>query len=291
MIKAKYDNLGDYFIVCESVTDPLVSSGKNGGIEILDHKNENGIKFLRFFTTIQTFKGLRTRNGRMWDPQMVKRATMHDIIQEQLRHGGLPGECDHPCAETGNVSIERIVTILRKNVDHVFKTLEWKDNDTRLCGVTETVADCGGVGDKLMMNILQGIPIAFSNRSVIPQRKNRDGTTDQTGVGRFITADTINMPGCSDAYKDETIPVKNVIKNCANVELAMESCINYILESSPGTQFILDDFNPDLSTARVNNKGDLVVSTESVSQNEKSTLIIPQGIEIRSNIRSFMKSL
>ena len=290
MVKQKYDNLMDYYYVCESTTDPMSINDKGSGLQVIEDISENGVKFLRFYTTVQTFR-TRTRNGRQWNNQMVKQATNAAIVQENLKHGGLPGECGHPCPDNGDVTIERIVTIVPDRVSHAFKRFDWLDNDLRLAAVVDTVDDGNGLGDKLRRNILQGLPIAFSNRSVIPQRKNRDGSSDQTGVGRFITADRVYNPGCADAYKDESVQLSSIIKDAKNVQSAMESCVNYIMESSPNTQFILDGLYPDLSTASVNKNGDLVVSTESTVENEKTTLVIPQGIEIRSNIRSFMKSL
>lgn len=140
------DNFLDYSVVIESQTEP------NQGFELLhEEKTVNGLSFLRFKACLQTF-GSRNRNRRLWLSKWMKMMLAATEVQELLREGGIPGENGHPVPPTGEVTMERILTIDPNNLSHVIKSFDWVGENT-LNGVIETIDDGNGPGDKFKRSI------------------------------------------------------------------------------------------------------------------------------------------
>lgn len=248
------DNYLDYSIVIESNTEP------NQGFEMISEgKTENGLSYLRFKSCLQTF-GNRNRNRRLWLSRFMKPMINAPEVQELIHNGGVPGEAGHPVPPTGNVTMERILTIDPNNISHVIKEFIWS-TDNKLDGIIETIDDGNGPGDKFKRQIMQGLPVSFSTRSVIPQRKNMDGTIDQTGPGRYVTSDRVFIPSHKEAYIDKSIPVKNVCKK-DHFETVMESYVSYVVDRSEKVNRIIDDMSPALESATLDKNGILSVKTE-----------------------------
>jgi hypothetical protein len=248
------DNYLDYNIVVESATEP------NTGFQLLDEKKSpNGdLSYLKFRACLQTFTG-RNRNRRLWVTRWTRPMFEAPEIKELLQHGGVPGEAGHPVPPTGEVTIERILTIDPNNISHVIKEYIWP-SDTRVDGIIETIDDGNGPGDKFKRHILQGLPVSFSTRSVIPQRKNPDGTIDQTGPGRYVTSDRVFLPSHKEAYIDKSIPVKNICKP-NHFETVMESYVSFVTEKSDKMNRILDGMDVAMESASMDKNGMITVPT------------------------------
>lgn len=271
------DNFLDYSIVIESQTEP------NLGFEIIkEGKNDNGLSFLRFKTCLQTF-GHRNRNRRLWLSKWMKIMLNAPELLELLREGGVPGENGHPVPPSGEVSMERILTIEPNNISHVIKEFLWLGED-RLDGIVETIDDGNGPGDKFKRGIMQGLPVSFSTRSIIPQRKNADGSIDQTGPGRYVTSDRVFIPSHKEAYINKSIPVKNICKK-THFETCMESFVSYVSERSEKVNRILDGMDPVMESASLDKNGILSVKTNG------GTVIVRPESKYRNEFADFMKSL
>lgn len=271
------DNFLDYSIVIESQTEP------NQGFELLhEEKGANGLSFLRFKTCLQTF-GNRNRNRRLWFSKWMRMMLAATEVQELLREGGVPGENGHPVPPSGEVTMERILTIDPNNISHVIKSFDWVGENT-LNGVVETIDDGNGPGDKFKRHIMQGLPVSFSTRSLIPQRKNPDGSIDQTGPGRYVTSDRVFIPSHKEAYIDKSIPVKNICKK-DHFELCMESFVSYVAERSEKINRIVDDMDPAMETASMDRTGVFSVKTS-----EGTALIYPES-KYHREFADLMKSL
>lgn len=251
MNKFTADDYNDYVIAIESVSE--------GPIEILkDSKDSDTLKFLRFRACLQTFSS-RNRNRRRWYSKFTRPMFESPEIKELLAKGGVPGESGHPVPDTGQVTIERILTINTNNICHVVKEYLWP-NENKVDGIIETVDDIDGPGRKFRNYILQGYPVSFSTRSVIPQRKNPDGTIDQTGPGRYVCSDRVILPSHPEAYLDETIPVKDICRK-NKFEQVMESYSSFVAETSDKVSRILDHMDPVMDAASFDTNGMINIPT------------------------------
>lgn len=249
------DNYLDYAVVIEEAMEP------NTDFEILSEKKDSGgnLSYIRFRTGLQTF-GSRNRNRRLWLSKWMRPMLNAPEVSELLREGGVPGESGHPVPATGQPTIERILTIDPNNVSHVIKEFIWKTDDW-LDGIVETVDDGNGPGDKFKRSIIQGLPVSFSTRSLIPQRKNMDGTIDQLGPGRYVTSDRVFVPSHKEAYIDKSIPIKNICKK-DKFETVMESFASYVINRSEKVNRIIDGMDPALESASLDENGILGVNTK-----------------------------
>ena len=251
MVNFTADDYNDYVIAIESTSE--------GPVEIIkDQKNSDGVNFLRFKTCLQTFSA-RNRNRRRWYSKFSRPMFESPEIKELLREGGVPGENGHPVPPTGQVTIERILTIDPNNISHVIKEFIWPTND-KVDGIIETVDDIDGPGSRFRKNILQGLPVSFSTRSVIPQRKNSDGTIDQTGPGRYVCSDRVFLPSHKEAYIDKTIPVKDVVRR-DKFQHVMESYSSFVAETSEKVSRILDRMDPVMEQSTMSGNGMISIPT------------------------------
>lgn len=248
------DNYTDFVIAIESVGDP------DAKIEILSEgKLPNGdLKFLRFRACLQAFIN-RNRNRRKWHVKYTRPMFEAKEVRELLREGGVPCENGHPVPDTGEVTIERILTIDPNRISHVVKEFIWP-TDTKVDGIIETIYDMNGPGCKFMWNIMQGLPVSFSTRSIIPQRKSIDGSTEQTGPGRYVCSDRVFLPSHPEAYIDKTIPVKEVCKK-SKFESVMESYTNFVAAASEKVNRIVDDMDPTMESASMGESGMISIPT------------------------------
>ena len=275
------DNYLDYFAVVEAAV-----SSEDTKIKILKEATEakDGLNFLRFSACLQTF-GARNRNRRLWLGQHMKAMLQAEHVQELLQKSGIPGENGHPIATTGQVSIERILTIDPNNLSHRILSFEWKDDNT-LYGVVETLDEGpGSAGIKFMRNIMQGMDPSFSVRTLVPQRKNADGSIDVTGPGRYVTNDRVIVPSHKEAYIDKSIPIKN-ISTKPQYEHVMESFTDFILEASEKVNRIIDKLDPAVETMGIDANGIVSINTEK----EGRLFIMPES-KYRNEFKDVMGSL
>jgi hypothetical protein len=269
----------NYFAIVEQ------TSPADNKVDIIEVKKQNNLNYLRFNTCLQAFIDERNRNRRKWIPKFVKSGVSSPEWVELLNNGGVPGENGHPIPATGQVTMERIATIDPNNISHLIKKVWWTDGELKLHGEIETVDDINGPGAKFMRHILQGLVPSFSNRAIIPQRRNPDGTIDQIGVGRIITFDRVILPSHKEAYRDLDVPVKNIIKTPKDMEVATE-CYNYIMRNSENVKRVIGDDEYALESASINNAGTMFgIHVD----NEYD--FIPVEEDIRKSIKNFMKNI
>lgn len=265
----------NFFIVSEQ------TSPEDSKIEILDCvERNNTLHYLRFRACLQSFLG-RNRNKRLWKSAFIKTMIAAPHIQELLKKGGVPGEAGHPVPITGEVTIERIVTIEPEKMSHKINSFQWNSDESLVFGEIETLDDIDGPGAKFARNILQKMEPSFSARTLVPQRKHPNGNIDVLGPGRLICYDRVILPSHEEAYRDVSVPIKNIVK-VPNLETSMESAIQAALEAADAYA-ILESMDPVLSTARIDNTGTL-----SVVGNE-GLVIIPNPGNLRNDIKDFMK--
>ncbi len=266
------DNYSDYYIVMEQ------TSPENNKINIIKEESNNGLNFLRFSTCLQSFKGYN-RNRRLWKADQIRQMANDRPIQELLEKGSLVGEAGHPVPMDGKVTMERILTIDPLRCSHRIISLSWPTND-ELHGVVETLDEGpGSPGDRFRRNILQGIVPAFSLRSLVPQRKNNDGSIDVIGPGRMVTYDRVYLPSHQEAYMDVDIPVKNVITK-PEFETVMESYCEFITSHSDKVRRVVDSFEPAMESAYIDTKTGMI----SIPTSEGRVFVAPE-IKYRKEIK------
>ena len=259
------DSYNDYFIVCES------TSPENNHAEILADGKKDGLNFLRFSTCLQDFNG-PNRNRRIWLPSQIKTMSEDAPVQELIQKGSFVGEAGHPVPMDGKVTMERILTIDPLRTSHRIISLSWpKSNE--LHGIVETLDDGPGCpGNKMTRSILQGMIPAFSLRSLVPQRKEPDGTIRVLGPGRMICYDWIFVPSHKSAYMDEEIPVKNVIKKNDFVTV-MESYTSFVVSHSDKIRTVVDSMEPAMEQATYDRKSGLM----SIPTKEGRVIMAPEN--------------
>ena len=277
----------NYYVVMEQTTP----EGSKAEIVYEGKSSSGDLNFLRFRQCLQSF-GHYNRNRRLWKREHIELSLQNPWIQQQLREkGGLPGENGHPISQIEGkpVSKERIVTIDPNNICLLLKDYEFK-GDNMLFGTIETIDDGNGPGNRFMRNILQGIDPAVSCRSMVPQRKNPDGTTDVTGPGRLICYDRVFIPSHEEAFRDHTKPITNVIKG-NKISPAYESMItdadftSWAANKCDNVKFILEDLQPVMESYSIDKEGFLGVKTDI------GHVYIPlrQNKKIMREIKDFMK--
>lgn len=268
------DRYNDYYVVCEQTTP---DSSK---IEILDDGKKNGLNYLRFSACLQAFYGLN-RNRRLWKAEQIKIMSEDKPVQELIKRGSFVGEAGHPVPMDGKVTIERILTIDPLRTSHRITSLSWP-NPNEIHGVVETLDDENGPGHKMMRSIMQGIEPAFSLRSLVPQRKNADGSTTVIGPGRLCAYDWVYLPSHAEAYIDKEIPVKEIVSK-PQFQTVMESYCDFVLENSEKINRIVEDydiatesatFDPKYKAVSIGSKeGRIIVAPETKYRREFEDLL------------------
>lgn len=273
-----FNDYDQTFIVMEQTT-PV-----DNKIEIQKVVDTNGLNYVRFSTCLQDFNGYN-RNRRKWPAEIVKQMAEAPTIQELIRNKSFVGEAGHPVPDSGQVTMERICNIDPLKTSHRFVKLFWpKPNE--LHGICETLDEgVGSPGYRMMRNILQGVIPAFSLRSLVPQRKNADGSKDVIGVGRMICYDRVYLPSHEKAYMDVDVPVSQVVTK-PEYNVVMESFNDYVMSHSDKIRSIIDDMEPALETACYDNDTGLV----SVKTEQGRVFIAPE-MKYRKEIHSALESL
>lgn len=271
------DKYLDYYAVMEQTTPP------DAKFEILEHK-EGTLNYLRFTACLQSFNG-RNRNRRLWKAEQVKQMAAMENVVELIQNKSFVGEAGHPVADSGKLTLERICSIDPLRCCHRITSLDWR-TPTMLYGTVETLDEGPGTpGRRFMMNILQGINPAFSLRSLVPQRKNPDGSIDVLGPGRMICYDRVYLPSHREAYRDQDIPVKNIVTK-PQFEVVMESFTNYVMSHSDKVRRIVDDLEPALESAAYDPQSRMV----SVNTDAGRLFMAPE-LKYRRELASLMKNL
>ena len=273
----------DFFAVVESSLDPEVRE-KNFEIVGEGKRSTGELSFLRYKGCMMTV-GKRNRNRRLWTRQILDIMMNAPHIVEQIRHaGGLPGENGHPIPPTGQVTMERLVTIDPNNLAILLKDWWWEGD--KLMATVETLDQGEGTpGNRLMRNMMQGIIPAHSARTLVPQQRNADGTIDVTGPGRMVCFDRVHGPSCEEAYMDIAVPVKNIVKK-AEFDSAMENFTDYVFSHSEKTKRVLDGMAPAMESAAVTEDGFFTAKTP-----ENGQIFVRPERNLRADIADFMRNL
>lgn len=272
------DKYLDYFVVMEQ------ASPENNKIEMIADGRKNGLNFLRFSTCLQSFKGLN-RNRRLWKAEQVRQMANDRPVQELIEKGSFVGEAGHPVPMDGKVTLERILTIDPLRCSHRIISLSWPKAD-ELHGVVETLDEGpGSPGDRFFRNIIQGIIPAFSLRSLVPQRKEADGSTTVIGPGRMVTYDRVYLPSHQEAYMDVEIPVKQIITK-SKFDVVMESYCDFVTSHSDKVRRVVDDLSPAMESACIDTKTNMV----SIPTAEGRIFVAPE-MKYRREITSLFNEL
>lgn len=260
-------------------------------------KSAVGLQYIRFTACLQAFVEVYNRNKRKWKPGFIKTMIAAPLVQELITNGGLPGEAGHPCPDAAQPVLERICTINPMNVSHYVKSFQWKNGDKYLYGTIETASALGdSPGTRLMAQVLQGICVSFSARTIVPQKKMPDGSIEVLGPGRLISYDWVYGPSHKEAYQDKSVKVDLIVKDtfdvnyanesalyCDLIQQATESFTDEILKSSTNVNYVLDSYDPLLESARVDKNGMFTCNTK-----EGEQLFIPTEENFRREIKNFM---
>lgn len=269
------DNYLDYFVVMEQ------SSPENNKIEIIADGSKNGLNYLRFSTCLQAFRG-RNRNRRLWKAEQVRAMANDRPVQELLKMNAFVGEAGHPVPDDGKVTIERILTIDPLKCSHRIISMSWPSND-ELHGIVETLDEGpGSPGDRFKRNIMQGIIPSFSLRSLVPQRKNADGSIDVIGPGRMVCYDRVYLPSHQEAYMDVEIPVKQIITK-PKFETVMESYCDFVTSHSDKVRRVVDELEPAMESACIDEKTNMI----SIPTAEGRIFVAPE-MKYRKEIQGIM---
>lgn len=273
-----YNDYDQTYIVMEQTT-PV-----DNKIEIQKVVDTNGLNYVRFSTCLQDFNGYN-RNRRKWPADVVKAMAEAPTVQELIRMNSFVGEAGHPVPESGQTTMERICNIDPLKTSHRFTKLFWP-NPNELHGICETLDEgVGSPGYRMMRNILQGVIPAFSLRSLVPQRKNPDGSKDVIGVGRMICYDRVYLPSHEKAYMDVEVPVSQVITK-PEYKVVMESFNDYVMSHSDKIRSIVDDMEPAMESASFDPKTNLM----SVKTEEGRIFVAPE-MKYRKEIHSALENL
>ena len=266
----------EYSIVCEE------TSPADQKCEILDVKDHLGqIQYLKFRACMQDF-GIRNRNGRLWNGKMMQQALQAPHILELLQKRDLAGENGHPIPDVGQATMARIMTINPEKVCHVILNFQW-EGDQRVYSDIMTIDDGDGPGNKFARSILQGMEPAFSVRSVVPQRRNPDGSIDVTGVGRVVTYDRVFLPSHQAAYRDVSVDVKKVV-SAKSYETTMESLGLLAYEMSDRAKYAAGD-SVAMESIRLDAAGNFT------ARNRQGTVIVHLEKKVKKLMHSYMNGI
>ena len=146
-----------------------------------------------------------------------------------------------------------------------------------------TIDDGDGPGNKFARSILQGMEPAFSVRSVVPQRRNPDGSIDVTGVGRVVTYDRVFLPSHQAAYRDVSVDVKKVV-SAKSYETTMESLGLLAYGMSDRAKYAAGD-SVAMESIRLDSAGNFV------ARNNQGTVIVPLEKKVKNLMHSYMKGI
>lgn len=237
------------------------------------------------------------RNRRRWTAQHARASLLHPWINDYFVHrGGVPGENGHPIntIEGEKLSMERIITIDPDRIVLVLKSYEF-EGDQYLWGTFQTLDDGeGGPGDRLRRSIIQGLTPSVSLRSVVPQRKNPDGTIDVMGPGRFVCWDRVLYPSDDEAFATAENPFKlksrdiqkmaTAAKESATLSGYEQAITDYVLSQSEACKYVLDGMEYAAESASVTADSMLATITED------GPVFIPLEDKIKTGIEKFMRN-
>ncbi len=187
------------YIMCECLTAPEDIRTEILNESTVESASGRKIKTVTIDTCLQSFE-VENWNGRIYGKNLVLDALNNDgMIQNDIKKGQWIGEYGHPL----DTDPKRQVVFNPTTASH--RILNYRTEGNLLLGHVQTLA--GGAGDMLCDRILQGVPAAFSLRSL----GSVDLATRRVKAPlKIITYDSVFRPSHIEAYQTE------ILSECAS---------------------------------------------------------------------------
>lgn len=273
-------------MVMESVSEPQ----KPKDLKVC---RDMGLFYLQFRSILQDF-GVRNRNRRTYDEDpMVQSLGMPHILELQSKKAW-KGEFGHPLSDEP----KRILTIEPKLTCHKINQLHFSKG--MVSGDIETLDD-GNYGTQFTKNILQGMEPAFSLRALAQVLKRPDGSSLVKSRSHVVTYDAVILPSHQKAYRDESVPIKRVIKSAmddgnivtesSRVVPILESQIaDFIAMESTNVKLVSNVFEVACESMTFTKDLKFAILKEAVG-GETTTFYVPIEERAKHDVRSFLSKL
>lgn len=229
------------YIMCECLTPPEDIRTDVLTESTVESASGKKIKTVTIDTCLQSFE-VENWNGRIYGKNLVLDALNNDgMIQNDIKKGQWIGEYGHPL----DTDPKRQVVFNPTTASH--RILNYRTEGNLLLGHVQTLA--GGAGDMLCDRILQGIPAAFSLRSL----GSVDLATRRVKAPlKIITYDSVFRPSHIEAYQTEILSecasyvnLNESVDLFAPINESMEQIKSYISEKSDNVARAADFFGLD----------------------------------------------
>jgi len=246
------------YLIRESVSNPVKPIN-------LKKINTDNLFYLQFDTVLQEFN-IRNRNERLYvdKPMMESLAAPH--INELISKQSWCGEAGHPTSDDP----KRILTIDPKLISHKILTFNLSGN--LLKGTIQTL-DNDHFGKDMTKSVLQGMEAAFSLRALAKVVKTATGGLINSR-GHIVTYDWVILPSHDKAYRDDSVPIKKIIKN---IELSGNSIQESVLTTVQESQ-IADFIKTESKNIKlVSNIYEVVTESMQVTSDFKNVILKENG--------------
>ena len=229
------------YIMCECLTPPEDIRTDVLTESTVESASGKKIKTVTIDTCLQSFE-VENWNGRIYGKNLVLDALNNDgMIQNDIKKGQWIGEYGHPL----DTDPKRQVVFNPTTASH--RILNYRTEGNLLLGHVQTLA--GGAGDMLCDRILQGVPAAFSLRSL----GSVDLSTRRVKAPlKIITYDSVFRPSHIEAYQTEILSecasyvnLNESVDLFAPINESMEQIKSYISEKSDNVARAADFFGLD----------------------------------------------
>ena len=229
------------YIMCECLTPPEDIRTEVLTESTVESASGKKIKTVTIDTCLQSFE-VENWNGRIYGKNLVLDALNNDgMIQNDIKKGQWIGEYGHPL----DTDPKRQVVFNPTTASH--RILNYRTEGNLLLGHVQTLA--GGAGDMLCDRILQGVPAAFSLRSL----GSVDLATRRVKAPlKIITYDSVFRPSHIEAYQTEILSecasyvnLNESVDFFAPINESIEQIKSYISEKSDNVARAADFFGLD----------------------------------------------
>jgi len=227
--------------MCECLTPPEDIRTEVLTESTVESASGKKIKTVTIDTCLQSFE-VENWNGRIYGKNLVLDALNNDgMIQNDIKKGQWIGEYGHPL----DTDPKRQVVFNPTTASH--RILNYRTEGNLLLGHVQTLA--GGAGDMLCDRILQGVPAAFSLRSL----GSVDLATRRVKAPlKIITYDSVFRPSHIEAYQTEILSecasyvnLNESVDLFAPINESIEQIKSYISEKSDNVARAADFFGLD----------------------------------------------